>query len=99
MNTNKLTLNYSKTKSMLFSNKNKERRDINIIIDSNEIECVTSFKYLGIIIDQKLSWDAHAKYLKTKLSQANGAIFKLRRFVSRKTMLSIYNSLVGSHLS
>ena len=99
MNTNKLTLNYAKTKSMLFSRKRGNQTTIRIAINSNQIECVSTFKYLGVIIDQKLSWDAHVKYLKSKLSQANGAIFKLRKFVSRKTLVSIYNSLVGSHLN
>ena len=99
MNTNKLTLNYTKTKSMLFSRKRGNQTTISITINSNLIECVSTFKYLGVIIDQKLSWDAHVKYLNSKLSQANGAIFKLRKLVSRKTLVSIYNSLVGSHLN
>ena len=99
MNANKLTLNYSKTKCMLFSRKTRDLNSIKIVIDSNLIECVKTFKYLGVIIDEKLNWNAHTKYLISKLSQANGAIYKLRKLVSRKTLTSIYNSLVGSHLN
>ena len=99
MNANKLTLNYSKTKCMLFSRKTRDMNSIKIVIDSNLIECVTTFTYLGVIIDEKLNWNAHVKYLISKLSQANGAIYKLRKRVSRKTLISIYNSLVGSHLN
>ena len=84
---------------MLFSRKTRDLNSIQISIDSNLIECVSTFTYLGVIIDEKLSWDAHTKYLISKLSQACGAIYKLRKLVSRKTLISIYNSLVGSHLS
>ena len=84
---------------MLFSRKAKDLNSIKIEIDSNVIECVTTFKYLGVHIDEKLNWNEHTKYVISKLSQANGAIYKLRKRVSRKTLNSIYNSLVGSHLN
>ena len=99
MNANKLTLNYSKTKCMLFSRKTRDLNTIQIVINSNPIECVSTFKYLGVIIDEKLCWNAHTKYLISKLSQASGAIYNLRKTVSRKTLLTIYNGLVGSHLN
>ena len=84
---------------MLFSRKRRHSDSIQIVIGSNTIECVSNFTYLGVIIDKNLSWNAHTKYLISKLSQASGAIYKLRKFLSRKTLISIYNSLVVSHLN
>ena len=33
--------------------------------------------YLGVLIDENLSWDQHVKDLSNKLSRANGIISKL----------------------
>ena len=96
---NKLTLNYSKTKVMLFSKKRKGQKSIEISINNHKIEMVKSFKYLGVIIDTELNWRAHIEALCTKISQATGAFLKLRRLVSTKTITMVYNSLVGSHLN
>ena len=59
---------------------------------------VDSFKYLGIVMDSDLNWRHHIDTLSTKLSQAAGAILKLRHLVSNKTLVTVYNSLAGSHL-
>ena len=60
---------------------------------------VKSFKYLGVVMDSKLNWRNHVETLCTKISQATGAILKLRKIVSRKTIMMVYNGLVGSHLT
>ena len=96
---NKLTLNYSKTKVMLFSKRRKGQKSIEIRINQNKIEMVKSFKYLGVVMDSQVNWRNHIETLCTKLSQATGAILKLRKIVSKKTILMVYNGLVGSHLT
>ena len=55
---NKLSLNMQKTKYMLFSN-SIEQLPINIIFDDTPLEEVTDIKFLGIIVDNKLSWKLH----------------------------------------
>ena len=81
---NKLTLNYTKTKVMLFSKKRKGQKIIEISINQNKIEKVKSFKYLGAVMDSKVNWRNHIETLCTKISQATGAILKLRKIVSKK---------------
>ena len=56
---NKLSLNINKTHYMLFSNKNVAQQNITIEIDKQPITCVTKTKFLGVIIDNKLSWKEH----------------------------------------
>ena len=46
-----------------------------------------------------MNWRHHIESLCTKLYQAAGAILKLRHLVSQKTLISVYNSLAGSHLN
>ena len=51
-----LVINYNKTKIISFGNHRSKPR---WFINSNEIEQCSSFKYLGIIFQSSLSWQAH----------------------------------------
>ena len=62
---NKLILNMKKTKVMLLGSRQKlqrlENRDLHIVINNNELECVTQTKcLLGVVIDNTLSFKIHA---------------------------------------
>ena len=56
-------------------------------------------KYLGVIIDQHLSWKHHINYIALKISRNIGIISLFRHFVPLKTLLSIYNSLISPYIS
>jgi len=99
---NKLTLNLTKTNYMLVSNvnklTNKDRKKFRITIGNYTIHEVEQSKYLGVFIDNKLNWNEHIDYLTTKLSQAAGVIYKLRKLIPHRAKMLIYNSLVASYL-
>ena len=57
------------------------------------------FKYLGVIIDNKLNWQKHVDYIASKLAKIAGVIYKLRTKAQSSTLTLIYNSLDGSYLS
>ena len=40
---------------------------INIVLGQHNIKRVREIKFLGVIIDDKLSWKPHTKYLNSKL--------------------------------
>ena len=50
---NKLSLNTQKTKLMVFNQKQKNVKEINLTIDHNQIEQIPVFNFLGIIFDRK----------------------------------------------
>ena len=62
---NKLQINASKTKYMIFqsSNTRLSHSDMTINLGSNAISRVTSISFLGVIIDEKLSWKNHVNYI------------------------------------
>ena len=98
---NKLTLNYGKTKYMIFQKKGISHRllkKINLNINKNNIKQVEIFEYLGVYLDNKLSWQNHVQNLQTKLAKFTGLVYKIRNFVPRKIIMMIYNALVGSYL-
>ena len=100
--TSKLTLNLSKTKYMLFANKNvltnKMRKKFKITIGKYTIHEVDQIEYLGVILDRNQNWNHHAEYLVTKLSSAAGAMYRIRNFLPMDARLLVYNALVASHL-
>ena len=53
-------------------------------------------RYLGVQLDEKLSWKFHVKNLKKKLSKTCGLIFKLRHYVPQSTCRIIYYSMFHS---
>ena len=59
---------------------------------------VTSAKYLGIIIDDKLSWVHHIQSLKNKLLKLGGMISKLWYYIDMSTLIKVYYALVYSQL-
>ena len=98
---NKLTLNYQKTKYMIISRKGtpqKLLKKMNLNINKNNIKQIDTMKYLGVLLDSALKWDKHLQNLVTKLSKANGVFYKIRNLVPRKIILLLYNALVGSYL-
>ena len=56
-----LTLNVSKTKGMFFSKTKLPTPDVNICIKNEQIEIVTEFKYLGVLLDSNLNFKKHIK--------------------------------------
>ena len=99
---NQLSLNLTKTNYMLVSNINtltaKDRKRFKITIGKYTIHEVEKTKYLGVILDNKLSWKEHIEYLITKLSQAAGVIYKLRDCLPLQAKMLIYDSLAASYL-
>ena len=55
-------------------------------------------KYLGVKIDQHLTWKPYIDGISTKLNKANPMLSKLRHFVDQKTLKAIYHALFESHL-
>ena len=74
--------------------------DVNIkILDSRvnkyfNLERKEYIKYLGVMIDNHLSWKHHINYVALKISRNIGILAKLRHFVPPKTLFGIYNSLI-----
>jgi hypothetical protein len=71
---NLLTLNFSKTYCIEFLTRNRCPMDIHIDDDSDRIVNTTNTKFLGLIIDNSLSWNGHVGWLMPRLGSACYAI-------------------------
>ena len=100
LSSNKLSLNVKKTHFMVFKTKNKRipRVSNSITIGNEEIKQVECTKFLGVYIDEKLSWNTHVKNVKNKLSKGAGIMYKAKSLVNDSTLMTIYYSFVYPYL-
>ena len=97
---NKLSVNVSKSKCILFHSKSTKVNltNLNLFLRNTKIDQVSSLKFLGVYIDENLSWSPHLKYLHSKLRSCLSAVKRVRPFLNKKSLLALYYSLYNSHL-
>ena len=100
LNCNKLSLNLTKTNFMLFHHSKLPCTMLgDIVINNHVIERVSSTKFLGIVLDETLSWKDHLKFIKQKIAKVIGIICKCRKLLYKRTLLSLYNSFLLPYLT
>ena len=53
-----------------------------------------SNKFLGVTIDSCLSWNYHIHNVHTSVSRGIGILYRLKNFVSQKSLIILYNALI-----
>ena len=98
---NKLSLNISKTKFILFHKHRKKitNRNIDIKINNTSIEQVEEIKFLGAHIDSTLSWKPHIRKKANQILKVNAVLSRLKNTVPLNILKTIYNSLIYPHIS
>ena len=89
---NRLSLN--KTNFVVFHAKNKPKSPVTILINNKAIDEVEEVKYLGIIIDSKMTFKNHINELKKKISRSIRILYKLRPFVTTQMLSSVYYGII-----
>ena len=103
---NKLTLNIDKTKYMIFKTKNMKFNDCNFILKlgNKNIERVgfgcenESIKFVGMNLDENLTWQFHITHICKKISSAIFALNACKHILPIKVKKLVYNSLIRSYL-
>ena len=71
---------------------------LNIKIKEEQIQEKDYTKYLGILIDNKLSWNCHIKHVNLRISQGIGLLAKLRRYLSKGVLRTLFFAFVQPHI-
>ena len=102
---NKLSLNISKTKFIIFTPPGKPKPNVtNLNIGNFPIERISktskikAYKYVGIWIDDELNWSIHLSKVLGKISAGSYAIARSKHLLPLYARLNIYHALVKSHL-
>ena len=84
---NKMSINIKKTQYMIFSLKTTIITNNKVCINNNVLERVYSTKFLGVILDSKLNWNEHIKYIKKKISMGISIISAAKKHFNIKKSL------------
>jgi hypothetical protein len=93
-NKNKLTLNVTKTNYCRFSSSSIQLPDLEISIGGTRLARRDAIRNLGVIVDERLSWQPHVEHLVSKLQKYTGIFSKIRRYVSNTAYRTLYFSLI-----
>ena len=98
-----LTFAASKTKAVLFSRQKTIINDLpSLKLNNDDIEYVSQTKYLGVTLDQKLTWQSH---LKNKIDKGKKLLFKVRKAAGKlwglnpKMSIWFYRAIVRPMIS
>ena len=99
---NKLSLNIKKTEYILF-HKKSAKTEISGISDlkigSKNIEETSSIKFIGVMLDEDISWNNHIKTVESKLAKNNGLLNHASYFLNEHSLKTIYFPYIHSYLN
>ncbi len=97
---NKLALNIEKTSFVIFhSSRKKLTDDIQIKFGKKPVTRAKYVKFLGVLMDEHLSWKFHITEPTKKLSRTTGIFFKIRHYLPLDILKNLYYSIFSSFLS
>ena len=100
LQSNKLTLNVQKTYYIIFHRARLKLH--NTTIDLHMGDCnlnkANNLKYLGVIIDDTISWVHHITYIKNKISKGIGIMSKASKYLQRKSLHTLYYSYIYPYM-
>ena len=103
---NKLSVNANKNNNMILGTlrmvSNMDELNVNVILDGTALEKVKDTKFLGVLIDDCLTWKNHIDCVSKTISRNIGAIMvtnKLKYFVPTRILHALYCTLVLPYLN
>ena len=82
----------------IFSSKQCHNYELDLYISNTKIKKVTSCKYLGVIVDEQLSWEDHIEHVFKKLIKFTSIFYKLRSILPKHCLHKLYYAFVYPHL-
>ena len=97
---NKLTVNVKKTKLMLSGSKTmlSSFSDFTFSAGEDQVNRVSSFNYLGVVLDEKWKWKMHVNSLLQKLGHRLSVFNRIYHMLDEKSLTAYFNGLVLPHL-
>ena len=62
--------------------------------DFSNIERVTQFNFLGVILHSHMTWNKHINHISMKIARSIGILYRLRNVYPESVLITIYNTLI-----
>ena len=96
---NELTLNVDKTKFMIFKPRQKGASvKFRVILNNNVIEQVKEIVFLGVVLDEHLTWKPHVAHVANKISKSIGIIRRASPYLQKSSLRTLYFSMIYPYL-
>ena len=100
---NRLSRNVRKTKYSLF-HKPSRKDDFPLllprsVIKNHNVERVNSIKFLGVLLDENLSWKDHIKYIENKVTKTLVLLYRAKPFLDKNSLLTLRYSYIHTYLN
>ena len=82
----------------MFTNKNVLKPVLQISIDGHKIDETDHTKFLGVVIDSKLTWKHHISYITGRIAKGIGVITKARKLLDKDTLITLYYTFIYPYL-
>nr|CAI5825683.1 unnamed protein product [Callosobruchus analis] len=96
---NSLVINADKTNGVLFkTNRANIHEPEYLNIGDTHVKLTKTVKFLGLIVDNTLSWSDHVESIQKRLSSSIKSLRVLKRYTDNDTIKSVYHATVESHI-
>lgn len=96
---NNLKLNVNKTNYIFFQNRSVKHVFPTILLNDEQLNQVSTTKFLGVIVDANLNWKMHITEVGLKISKIIGILYRIRHNLTEESKMSIYYTLFYPHLT
>ena len=99
VNTNGLSLNFKKTNYTIFSNSKIRDMPFKPKLCKSHLERKSNSRFLGVVINEQLTWNQHILAVKAKMNRYVGILYKLKNILPFSARKNVFHSFVQSHLN
>ena len=75
-------------------NENPESTPYIITVDGGEVKRTKCVRYLGMTVNDELTWRQHIDYISSKITRNIGIVKRIRRFIPTDSLLLLYHTLI-----
>ena len=81
------------------TNKNKDDNETQLYMNGIKLNEVKKIRFLGVIINNQLTWTDHKTHIKSKICKALGIIYSSREILRHSHLINIYNTFIQPYFN
>ena len=99
-NANKLTLNADKSSFTIFKSSRKKVQNLpdHIVFLDKQLKRTTHIKFLGITLEENLTWSHHINEVVNKLKRLFHIFYNIRDYLTKENIKTIYYTMIYSRI-